>query len=577
MAPAVSNNSEHESTTQQSETPATQARSENAETQSEEDGGEYAPRRNMIPIMIALCVASFLAILDISFVTTALPTIAEHFKASQISYSWVGSSYLLTQSALAPLWGKVSDIFGRKPIVLLATFVFFLGSLICAVANTVAVLIAGRAIQGAGAGGVLLIVTILIGDLVSPRQRGLYFGILGGVYAIAISSGPLIGGVIAENIGWRWCFYINLPFQGIAFALLVFFLHVHDPRTEIIKGLMAVDWLGSLTLTASVLMLLLGLQYGGEVHPWDSAIVLCLIIFGVLVCAIFVGIEWKFARYPVLPLRLFTTVPIVALFVVDLTHGFLLYGTAYFVPFYFQVVLRASPTNSAVWSLPLAIPLALFTIGTGLYMRQTGKYLYMIIGGMILSTLGTGLLIDLGAETNWPKIIIYQLIIAVGLGPNFQAPTIALQARFPPADGGVAVSAASAIRALSAAFSIVLGGVILENRLSAKGGRLIAAGISSTMADAIAKNGAAGSVELVSQLTPAQQHIFRLAVKDSLADMWIFFVILSAIGLIASFLVGSDELSDEHVEHKTGLEVEEANRLVHEKPRGSEPELAEMT
>jgi MFS family permease len=239
---------------------------------------------------------------------------------------------------------------------------------------------------------------------------------------------------LAESIGWRWCFYINLPFQGIAFALLVFFLHVHEPRTEIIKGLMAVDWLGSIALTGSVLMLLLGLQYGGEVHPWSSAIVVCLILFGVLVCGVFVGIEWKLARYPVLPLRIFTTVPIVALFVVDLTHGFLLYGTAYFFPFYFQVVVGATPINSAVWSLPLAIPLALFTIGTGLYMRKTGNYLYMIIAGMAISTLGTGLLIEFGVEINWPKIIIYQLIIAVGLGPNFQAPTIALQARFPPAD-----------------------------------------------------------------------------------------------------------------------------------------------
>lgn len=410
-----------------------------------------------------------------------------------------------------------------------------------------------------------------------PRERGLYFAFLGGVYAVAISSGPLIGGALAENVGWRWCFYINLPFQGIAFALLVFFLHVHDPRTEIIKGLMAVDWLGSIAITGSVLMLLLGLQYGGEVHPWSSAIVVCLILFGVLVCGIFVVIEWKLARYPVLPLRLFTTRPIIALFVVDLTHGFLLYGTAYFIPFYFQVVTGATPINSAVWSLPLAIPLSLFTIGTGLYMRKTGKYLYMIIAGMAISTLGTGLLINFGAEINWPKIIIYQLIIAVGLGPNFQAPTIALQARFPPADAGVAVSAASAIRALSAAFSIVLGGVILENRLSAQSGRLIVSGVSPTMAAAIARDGATGSMDLVAQLTPAQQNIFRLTVKDSLADMWIFFVVLSGIGLIASFLVGSEELSDEHVEHKTGLGVEEANRLLHEKPRVTEPESAEMT
>lgn len=210
-------------------------------------------------------------------------------------------------------------------------------------------------------------------------------------------------------------------------------------------------------------------------------------------------------------------------------------------------------------------------------MRTTGKHLYIVTAGMAISIVGTGMLIKCGAEINWSKIIIWKLIIPVGLGPNFQARTIALQARFTPADAGVAVSAASAIRALSAAFSIVLGGVILENPLSAQCDRLVASGVSPAMAEATAQNGAAGSVELVAQLTPAQQNIFWLAVKDSLADMWIFFVVLSGIGLNTCFLVGSEDLSDEHVEHKTSLGVEEANRLVHEKPRVTEPKFAEIT
>lgn len=394
------------------------------------------------------------------------------------------------------------------------------------------------------------------------------------VYALAMSTGPIIGGALVERVDWRWCFYINLPCDGAAFILLVLFLKVHNPRTDFRRGLAAIDWLGTLFVIGATLMLLLGLQYGGEQYAWSSVVVLCLIIFGVVVFGVFLGIEWKVAKYPLLPKRLFTRRDVIALFVLISMHGFAMYATTYFIPFYFQEVLGATAIKSAVWFLPSACMMAIFSIVTGLYLRFTGKYTWLIICGMGICTLGIGLLIDLPSYISWPRIIIYQLLVGLGLGPNFQAPLLALQAKFPPADVGVAVSAASAIRSLSAAFSIILGGVIIENRLAAHRKDFVAAGIPPSTAAQIAGSGASGSHEIIGKLPQMQQRVLLQALRDSLSNMWIFYTSLMVIGFAASFFIGRVSLSSDHVEHKTGLQTEEANRLVHAKKPVSETEMA---
>jgi EmrB/QacA subfamily drug resistance transporter len=373
-----------------------------------------------------LASALFLAALDVTIVTVAVPTIAQQFN-STAGYTWIGSAYMLANAAAAPVWGKVSDIWGRKPILLGAVAVFWVGSLLSAVSVNMGMLIASRAIQGIGGGGIVILVNICISDLFSIRRRGVYFGVMGMVWAVAGGVGPIVGGVFTDKVTWRWCFYVNLPISGLGMLILTFVLKLENPRTPIRAGLAAVDWLGVVTIVGGTLMFLLGLELGGVSYPWTSATVICLLVFGVLTSVLFVIIEWKVAKYPIIPMRLFKVRSNVASLAVSACQGFVFISASYYLPLYFQAVLGASALLSGVYVLPFSISLAVVSSATGVYTRKTGKYLPAIIFGMAVMTLGYGLFLDLGPKANWAKIVLYQLVAGIGVGPNFQSPLISLQ------------------------------------------------------------------------------------------------------------------------------------------------------
>lgn len=381
-------------------------------------------------IMFSLALAVLLVALDITIVTTALPTISQEFN-SAAGYTWIGSAYLIAVSAATPIWGKVSDIFGRKPILLVTNAIFFVGSLLAGVSVDIDMLIAARVVQGIGGGGLIVLVNIAISDLFSVRDRGAYFGVIGGVWALASSLGPVVGGLFTQKVSWRWCFYINLPFGGFAFLIILFFLDIKTPKTPLRKGLKAVDWLGALTMVSGVIMFLLGLEFGGISHPWKSATVLCLIIFGVLVIGIFFLIEWRVAPYPLMPLDLFSKRSNLAALSTCFFHAFVFIPGNYFLPLYFQAVLGATPILSGVYLLPQAVALSFLSAFTGVFIKKTGQYLPMIWFGMVMMTIGFGLFIDFDVNSSWAKIIVYQIIAGIGVGPNFQAPLIALQSLVP--------------------------------------------------------------------------------------------------------------------------------------------------
>lgn len=545
---------------------------ENGGEEKGEQGGQLEGRSKgkIALIMLALCMAVFLAALDVTIITTALPTISENFN-STAGYTWIGSAFLLANAASIPSWGKISDIFGRKPMLLFANVIFMVGSLVAALSTSIGMLIAARAVQGIGGGGLIILVNIVIADLFSLRNRGAFYGMVGAVWAIASSIGPIIGGAFTQSVTWRWCFYINLPLDGLAFFILLFFLDIKTPRTPIVEGLKAIDWVGSLTIVGGTLMFLFGLQFGGVTAPWDSAEVLCLIIFGVLLWVLFGIWEWKFAIYPMMPMGIFNSVSKAATLGVVFFHGYVFISGSYYLPLYFQAIRGAGPIDSGVDLLPTAISLAISSVGTGVFVKKTGMFLPPIYFGLFLLTLGYGLFIDFNASSSWTKLIIYQIIAGLGTGPLFQAPIIALQAHINPRDIGTATATLGFVRQLATSSSVVIGEVVFQNEMKKKAPTLTRV-LGPRLAQQLGGGNAGANTQLIDSLPDNEKSVVRVAFADSLMPMWIMYTVFAAAGLLTALLIRKKVLSSQHEETKTGMEAEREHAAEREAEREAKRE-----
>ncbi|PNP58699.1 hypothetical protein THARTR1_01715 [Trichoderma harzianum] len=502
-------------------------------------------------IIFALCLALFLAALDMTIITTAIPTISNHF-GSSAGYIWIGSAYLLGNAAFVPTWGKISDIFGRKPTLIVSVTIFWIGSLLCAVSTSMGMLIAARAIQGVGGGGTIVLPNICISDLFSMRKRGMYFGILGMVWALASAIGPILGGVFTSKVSWRWCFYINLPLGGIGLLILIFVLKLHNPRTPIKQGLAAIDWVGNLLIIGGTLMLLFGLEFGGVQFPWDSAAVICLIVFGFVTIALFGIYENRVAKFPVMPTRLFRGRTSIAAYGLSIMHAMTFMSGSYWLPLYFQAVLGATSLLSGVYILPYVLALSFISALTGVFIKKTGNYKIPIISGLFIMTIGFGLFIDLGARANWAKIIIFQIIAGIGVGPNFQSPLIAIQTNVEPRDIGAATASFQFLRQLGTSTSVVIGGVIFDNEMQ-KQQAFLQRELGPELAARFSGSEAASSVFLIASLDGHQREVAQTAYWNAMQKMFIAYTCFVSLGLFISLFVKQKTLSKQHTEHKTGL------------------------
>lgn len=274
--------------------------------------------------------AVFLAALNQTVLATAIPTISSDLKSAS-GFAWISAAYLLAGAIAAPIWSKLSDIWGRKSILLTAVALYFSFSIICAVSQSMQMLIIGRSFQGAAGGGLIQTVYATISDIFSMRTRTFYLGLLQISWATAGGLGPLIGGLFAQYVSWRWVFWINLPISFIVFCVLWAFLDVHNPKTGIVSGLQAVDWYGSFSLLAFMVTLLLGLNFGGNMFAWSSPLVICLLVSGVLMAAVFILCERK-ARFPLVPLDILGEMSNVGVFIIGFTHD---WASASFHSFYY--------------------------------------------------------------------------------------------------------------------------------------------------------------------------------------------------------------------------------------------------
>ncbi|KAI1049162.1 hypothetical protein LB506_004796 [Fusarium annulatum] len=502
-------------------------------------------------VMSSLCACVFLAALELTIVSTALPTIAAHF-ASDSGYTWIGTSFVLAHTASTPPWGKISDIWGRKPILLVANVIFFAGSLVCALVDDLAVFIAGRAIQGLGAAGMQTLVNICISDMFSQRDRGLYYGLTSIVWAVASGIGPVLGGALTDRLNWRWCFWINLPITAAVFVLLFFTLKLPSPNTPVWAGLRAIDWPGSFLIIGGTLMLLLGLYLGGVYEPWNSATVVSLIVFGVVTGVLFIWNEWKLAEFPVLPVHLFKTCSSSSAYAVTFFHAFVFLGVAYYLPLYFQAVLLASPLRSGVLLLPFILPISISAALTGAYIQFSGKYLLVSRVGLMIMTLGMGLMINLEIDMNWAKLISFQTLTGIGVGLNFEGPLLSVQAVVPHKDVAAATTAMGFIRTLASGISVVIGGILFQNGMKGEY-QTLEDSLGPDLARLFNGASASASVDLIKTLPTESQLVVRTAFFNALDKIWIMYTAFSGIGLLLSFFMKAHHLSKDHQEAHLGI------------------------
>lgn len=363
-------------------------------------------------------------------------------------------------------------------------------------------------------------------------------------------------------------FYINLPIDGVTLITMLLLLDIQTPKTPIIEGLIAIDWLGSLLVVGGTLLFLFGLSYGGQSFPWSSATVICLIVFGILTLMLFILVDWKAAKYPVMPMRIFQGRGSAACLGVCFLHSMVFIVGSYYMPLYFQVVRGATLLLSGVYILPQLASLGFANMSDGILIRKTGQYLSPILISLALMTLGYGLYVDLDPNSSLAKIILFQILGGLGIGPNFQTLLVALQTIARPRDIATATAAFQFVRYLATSTSIVVGQVIIQNRMSEQLSILAHNMSDPQLVAELTDANAAANTRRIQSLPAAQQQLAISAFANSLRTMWIVYAALSwivyaalsGIALALGFLITRNVLSTAHEETQMGLATEEANR-----------------
>ncbi|KAF1965006.1 MFS transporter-like protein [Bimuria novae-zelandiae CBS 107.79] len=520
--------------------------------------GRQRGKLKIAAILTALFLSLFVAALDATIIATAAPTISADLDSSA-GYTWIGAAYLLANASSGPIWAKLSDIWGRKPIVLAALAIFFASSVVCATAETMMALIVGRAFQGMAGGGLILLVHVCISDLFSLRVRGLIMGFTEGIWALAGGVGPILGGVFASLVSWRWCFYINLPICGIAAVLIILFLDIRHEKTSFLDGVHAIDWTGIISFLGFTLMVLLGLNFGGAIFPWDSAKVIALLVVGGFMIFAFVYSETKVAKYPLIPMDLFKNWSCVAALSVVFFHGFVFISSEYYMPLYLQSVLGLNPLKSGLLLLPFIVPGAIAGVICGILIHRNGHFRWIIWVGNVLLCLGFGLFISLDAYTPIGRLVGFLVIAGLGSGILFEAPLIAVQSQVEQRDVATATSTLSFIRNMSLTISVVIGGTIFQNSMDTRAEFLKEAGLPQDALQKLTGERAMANVHLPSTFA---NEMWGNAAKEAFAystrNMWITYAVFAGCGVVASLFVGKAYLSTEHVETVTGLRKEKA-------------------
>ena len=473
--------------------------------------------------MSGLMTGILLAALDQTIVSTALKSIVEEFNGLS-HYTWVVTAYLLTSTAVTPLYGKVSDIYGRRPVYIFSILTFLLGSFLAGAATSMSQLIAFRAIQGIGAGGLFALSFIIIGDVVSPRDRGKYQGLFGAVWGVSSVAGPLLGGFFADQgeilgvTGWRWIFYINLPFGIIALLVTSSVLHIPRPNLK-----HAIDYLGAIFMVLAVTGMLLGISVTGPTDGWTHPYTLAYFAAAVIFTALFIWWESR-VEEPILPLRLFKNHTFSLTSIIAFIIGAGMFGAIVLLPLYMQVNLQYTPSEAGIRLIPMMLGIVSMAITSGRLISKTGKYKRFPVIGLVVLMIAMLLFTTINKDMPYWQLALYAMLMGMGVGLSMQTIVIALQNDVDYRDMGVATSSNTFFRSLGASFGTAIFGTVLTNRFVSEIKGSLPVGAPAESISAVTEN-----TEIIQTLpTEIQEVVFSSFDRAFSLVFWIALPLIAA-------------------------------------------------
>lgn len=418
--------------------------------------------RQIMEAISGLLLGMFVAILSSTIVTNALPHIISDLGGGQSAYTWVVTAALLSMTAATPLWGKLADLYSKKALVQIALVIYVLGSAAAGLSQNAGMLIACRVVQGIGVGGLSALAQIVMAAMISPRERGRYSGYLGATFAVATVGGPLLGGVITDTswLGWRWCFYVGVPFAVIALIVLQKTLHL-----PVVKRDVKVDWAGAFFVAAAVSLLLVWVTFAGDKYDWISWQTYAMVGGSIVLGLVFVLVESK-VREPIIPLRLFRNRTITLASLASLFVGVAMFTGTVFFSQYFQLARDKSPTMSGVMTIPMIGGLFVSSTVSGQFITRTGRWKAWLVSGGVLVTAGLGLLGTIRYDTAYWKMSIFMALLGLGIGMMMQNLVLCTQNQVDPSDLGSASSTVTFFRSLGGAVGVSALGAVMSHRIT---------------------------------------------------------------------------------------------------------------
>lgn len=492
-----------------------------------------------------LLVIALAAALDATSLSVALAIISQELKTTAIEAFWAGTSFLVAATVLQPAFASFSQIFGRKPIFLIGLTLFTAGAIVAGSANGFTALLIGRVFQGIGAGGVLVLTEVIVTDLVPLRLRGNYFAMISLVWCLGSVGGPLMGGAFAQEVSWRWIFWINLPFCALGFVLIPLYLKLNYQTSSFLEKLRRIDWLGSTLFVCAILSILIPVTWGGVMYPWDhwrTLVPLCLGsagLVGAIVYEKYVPVE------PMIPLSIFNNRSAAVTYIGTVLHGMVLWCILYYIPLYYEAVKGSTPIMAGVSMMPETFTVAPASVFCGVVVTMTGRYRWAVWSGWVFTVVGMGLLTLLDVETSTVQWIFLNLVAGIGTGLLFPAMAFAIQAASTDENMAISVAMFSFFRALGQAIGVAVGGVVFQNGIRKQ---MLKFADIAARADEYSKD-AAALVQVIKEMPkdlPARAQIIASYAKG-LQDVWAVMAVFAGIGLLTSLATRGISLDRELV------------------------------